>query len=262
MSFFPSRSVAVEILGFGVHWYGLLYLTAFLIAWFLLPRLQRYRDLHLTKEDWADVLSWGVVGVIVGGRLGFVLFYEPEYFLSDPLRIFAVWEGGMASHGGFLGVTLALLHVTRRKHIPRWLLADILVVPVAIGLACGRLGNFINQELYGSVTTLPWGISIPGVDGLRHPTQIYAVLKDLFIALVCFLHLRRPTYVAGRTLGLFLMLYGILRFIVEYYRIQEYGLLPLPFYLSMGQLLTVPVFAIGAFIWIMRGRRPRQVAGS
>ena len=255
IDFFPSRAVAVDLFGFAVHWYGLLYLLAFLIGWVLLPRLQKYRGLNLSKETWADLLSWGVIGVIVGGRLGFVFFYEPEYFLQYPWKIFAVWEGGMASHGGFIGVTLALWHVLRRKRLPFLAIGDIVVVAVAIGLACGRFGNFINQELYGTVTQLPWGIEIPGVEGLRHPTPLYAMIKDLFIALVCYLHLRRPGSIHGRTTALFLMLYGVLRFLVEYVRVQEYPLVPVPFFLSMGQVLTIPIFLIGAWLWVYSGRR-------
>src|SRR5262245_54348329 len=108
ISFFPSREVALSIGSFSLHWYGLLYFAAFVVAWYLLPRLQKYRGLNLSSDEWSSILSWAVVGVIVGGRLGFVLFYEPSYYLSHPLEIFAVWKGGMASHGGFIGVALAM----------------------------------------------------------------------------------------------------------------------------------------------------------
>ena len=249
LQLFPSRAVAIDILGFGIHWYGLLYLAAFMLAWVLLPRLQRYRNLDLTSEEWADLLSWGVIGVVVGGRLGFVLFYEPSYFLDSPLRVFAVWEGGMSSHGGFLGVTLSLLWIVRKKGLPVLALADVIVVPVALGLMLGRLGNFINQELYGTVTSLPWGISIPGVEGLRHPTQLYAMLKDLVIAFACFAHLSLPGSTRGRTAAIFLILYGVLRFLLEYLRIQEYPLLPLPLFFSRGQLLTLPIVVVGVPLW-------------
>lgn len=259
MSLFPTRTVALEILGFSIHWYGILYLAAFLLAWYLLPRLQTYRGLRLSKDEWADILSWAVIGVIVGGRLGFVLFYAPQYFLREPLKIFAVWEGGMASHGGFLGVTLALLWILRKKNLPILAIGDTVVVPAALGLVCGRLGNFINQELYGTVTQLPWGMYIPGVEGLRHPTALYAMAKDLLIAGACFWHLRwssargdRP----GRTLGFFFMLYGVLRFLIEYVRVQDYALLPLPFFFSRGQLLTIPIIAAGVWLWVVA--KPRR----
>lgn len=247
IDFFPSRVIAVEILGFNVHWYGLLYFAGFVIAWVLLPRLQRERELSLSSDEWSRLISWIVVGVIVGGRLGYVLFYDPWYYLSNPLEIFAVWKGGMASHGGFIGVTLAMLWALRKNKHQIFAIADVLVIPVAIGLALGRVGNFINQELYGTVTTLPWGITIPSEETLRHPTQIYAVIKDLFIALVCYLHLKRRPFIAGRTLALFLMLYGVLRFLVEFVRDQQgvyvWGVL------SEGQLLTIPVFIAGVILW-------------
>ena len=180
--------------------------------------------------------------------MGYVLLYEPMYFLLHPLDIFAVWKGGMSSHGGFIGVTLAMWWAASRQRVPIWKLADIVVVPIAIGLSFGRLGNFINYELYGTVTVLPWGIAIPGVDGLRHPTQIYSLIKDILIAGVCFYYLTRfKPVIQGRTFALFLMMYGALRFLTEFVRAQQY-----PFFLglSMGQIYTIPVFLAGLILWI------------
>lgn len=250
ISLFPSRTVAVEFFGFPVRWYGLLYLAGFLLAWWLLPRLQRYRDLALVREEWERILGFSVLGVILGGRLGFVFFYEPMYFLAHPARIFAVWEGGMASHGGFLGVILALAIALRHRMCDFLKLADLAVIPAALGFAIGRMGNLINQELYGVATTLPWGIAIPGVDGLRHPTPLYDALYNVLIAAMCFLHLTRPRPVAGRTCALFLMLYAVFRFLIEFLRVQEYALLDLGIVvMTRGQALTVPVFIAGVFLW-------------
>ena len=249
--FFPSRTVALELFGFLVHWYGILYLVAFLLALLILPRLQRFRDLSLDSEAWGSLVSAAVVGVIVGGRLGYVLFYEPAYFLIHPGKILAVWEGGMSSHGGFVGVAIALFVAAWKKKTPMRELADVIVVPAALGLAFGRVGNFINQELYGSVTSLPWGMAIPGVEGLRHPTQIYALLKDLFIAGVCYWYLRsvRPVR-PGRTLALFLMLYSVLRYFLEYLRVQQYPLIDTGvLLLTRGQLLTLPLLLVGILLW-------------
>ncbi len=247
ISFFPSRMVAVEVFGFGVHWYGLLYFAGFLIGWFLLPRIQKYRDLALTPDDWSQLLSATVLGVIVGGRLGYVLFYAPAYYLQHPLEIFAVWNGGMASHGGFIGVALACFSVLRKKswdHILR--IADLVVVPVAIGLGLGRIGNFINQELYGTVTTLPWGMSFPGAVGLRHPIQFYDFTAMIIIAIILFLSLIPRPYKSGRTLALFLMLYGIVRFLIEFIRDQA----GVPVHLfTEGQWLTIPVLLIGGLLY-------------
>lgn len=249
---FPSQSIAVTILDFPIYWYGILYLVAFGIAAVLLPRLQYLRRLKLSKSEWNDILTWGVVGVLVGGRLGYVLFYRFSDFLGNPLILLDVRSGGMASHGGFIGVAVALLWVLRKRSWNEKLsIGDIAMVPVAIGLACGRLGNFLNQELYGTVTTLSWGMPFDGVEGLRHPVQLYAIAKDLFLAAVCFAYLRRTasSFIPGRCLALFLMLYGALRFLVEFVRDQTgvtmWGVL------SEGQLLTIPVFFIGVGLWVL-----------
>lgn len=251
IDFFPSRQVFIQIGTFGIHWYGIMYFLAFVLAWWLLPRLQKFRNINLSQDEWSNLLSAVVVGVIVGGRLGYVLFYSPLYYLTHPLHIFAVWEGGMSSHGGFIGVTLAVLFALRHRKKDLLAIADIMVIPVAIGLAFGRMGNFINLELYGTPTSLPWGISIPGVPELRHPTQIYAVIKDLFIASMCFLHIKKKS-APGTTLALFLMLYGTLRFIVEFFREQNGQFF---MGLSEGQWLTIPLFIIGVFLWLNLGRR-------
>jgi phosphatidylglycerol:prolipoprotein diacylglycerol transferase len=232
-----------------------MYLLGFLLAFVLLPRLQQLRGLKLTRDDWASLISWGVLGVIIGGRLGYVLLYEPMYFAADPSEIIAVWRGGMSSHGGFIGVTLVLFLWSYWHKVDLRKLADIIVIPAAIGLAIGRIGNFINQELYGTVTTIPWAIEIPGVIGLRHPVQLYAMLNNLLIAGLCFLHLRSVTPVhPGRTAALFLILYGIMRFLLEYLRAQEYPLINLGILLSRGQLYSLPLILAGVLLWLWLGR--------
>lgn len=264
---FPSRIVALALGPLSIHWYGILYLLGFLIGIWLLPKLLKYRDISLHEKQKESLLLHVFLGVLAGGRLGYVLFYGGTFFLQHPLEIFAVWHGGMSSHGGFLGVALALALFTRRHRIFLLALTDVLIVPIAIGLALGRLGNLINGELYGTVTTLPWGMYFSGVEGLRHPTQIYAMVKDLFIASVCFLHLKRsspPTPLlpqergetcSGQTTALFLILYAVLRFIVEMFRDQPYGYSEiLGFEFSRGQLLTIPLFLTGVVIWFWRSR--------
>ncbi len=258
IDFFPARNVAVEVGGFPIYWYGILYLLAFVAAAVLLPRLQHLRKLRLSKGEWSDILTWAVVGVLVGGRFGYVLFYRFSDFLGNPFVLFDVRSGGMASHGGFIGVALALLWVMRKRAWDQKLsIADVAMVPVAIGLAFGRFGNFLNQELYGTVTTVPWGMHFDGVQGLRHPTQFYAMAKDVCIAAACFAYMRSTSerFIAGRTVALFLMLYGVLRFTVEIFRdqtgITTYG--PL----SEGQLLTIPVFVAGVAMWYSTARRSR-----
>jgi len=255
VEFFPSRAVALQIGGFAVHWYGIMYLLAFLLAYAMIPRLQRFRGIALSVDDWSAIVSWGVLGVLIGGRLGFVLLYEPSYFLAHPLEIPAVWHGGMSSHGGFIGILLALWWAAKRHGVPFLALLDLIVVPAAIGLALGRIGNFINQELYGISTALPWGIAIPGVEGLRHPTQIYAVFKDLCIAALCFAALWRDKN-AGSAVAVFCVFYSVLRFLLEFLRIQPYPLVPLGIVsLSRGQLFSVPLLLFGIVLWWLLQRR-------
>lgn len=252
IAFFPSRTVAIELFGFGIHWYGLLYFAAFVLAWFLVPRLQKYRGLSLSADQWSSLISAAVIGVIVGGRLGYVFFYAPSYYLENPLQIFAVWNGGMASHGGFIGVAIAMLFVLRKKSWDDILrIADVIVIPVAIGLGLGRIGNFINQELYGTVTTLPWGMSFPGAEGLRHPIQLYDFAAMMLLAGALFLFLRSSVK-PGRTLALFLILYSIVRMLIECIRDQA----GVPVYiLTEGQWLTIPILIAGVILFV--GKRNR-----
>lgn len=256
---FPSRAVALSLLGFEIHWYGLLYLAGFLIAGWLLPRLQKYRHLDLPRDAWFTLLFWSLLGVMIGGRLGYVLFYKPQYFFSHPAQIVAVWQGGMAFHGGLIGVILVLFFWSRANKISLLVLGDIVIVPVAIGLALGRFGNFINQELYGTITSLPWGMSFPGAEGLRHPIQLYAVGKDLLIAAVCFWHLRITKDNLRRwgcTGAAFLILYGVARFLLEYIREQQYPLTEIAgIALTRGQLLTLPLLITGLTICVVNRLR-------
>lgn len=248
IAFLPSRRVALEIFGFSIHWYGLLYLLGFLLAFYLLPRLQRHRKLELSSDEWSHILSAAILGVLLGGRLGYVFFYAPE-LLKTPLEILKVWHGGMSSHGGFIGVSIALWWALRGKNLSLLAIADVVVVPIALGLALGRVGNFINLELYGIVTDVPWAMAFPGAEGLRHPLQLYGVGKDLLIAILCFAHLKH-TSVPGKTFALFLMTYGVLRFLLEYLRQQYYAPLLLgSLEISRGQLLTVPLFLSGLLLW-------------
>ncbi len=256
----PSRTVAVALGPLSIHWYGILYLLGFLIGIQLLPRLLCFRSISLSEKQRESLLLHVFLGVLLGGRLGYVLFYGLAFYALHPAQIFAVWQGGMSSHGGFIGVALMLLRFARRNRISLLSLTDILMVPVAIGLSLGRLGNLINGELYGTLTTLPWGMHFLGVEGLRHPTQVYAMFKDVLIALVCFMHLRRSSAQqadvdahSGSTTALFLMMYAILRFIVETFRDQPSGYsMILGFSLSRGQLLTIPLFVLGIGIWFWR----------
>ncbi len=257
---FPSRTVALVVFDVSIYWYGILYVMAFWIAWYLLPRLQRYRRLALSREQWTYLAAWGAAGVIIGGRIGYALFYEPSYFISHPLDIFMLRQGGMSSHGGFLGVLFTLWYASRRLGVSLLAVTDVVVVPAAIGLALGRLGNFINQELYGTLTTMPWGISVPEVEGQRHSAQLYAFAKDCLIAFIGWAHVRHAAQqrIPGSTTAIFLIVYSLLRLAVEFVRVQEW---PLVFGLSRGQLYTIPLFMAGVVLWIKVSRRATEATG-
>ena len=241
--------VAFEIGPLTIRWYGLMYLIGF--ALFLVLGKLRARETWrgMSSQDVDDLLFYGMIGVIVGGRLGHVIFYGPlSYYLSHPLEIFAVWKGGMASHGGILGVITAMWWFARTRGKSFLTVADFLVPLVPLGLAAGRIGNFINGELWGRVAdpALPWAMVFPQADRLpRHPSQLYQfALEGLLLFAILWIYSRRPRPVG--TVGfLFLIGYGVLRIIGEVFREPEalYGAMPLG--LSAGQWLSVPMVLIG-----------------
>ena len=239
--------VAIAIGPLAIRWYGLMYLLAF--AAFLLLGKHRAKtrpDLGWTSEQMDDVLFYGVLGVILGGRLGYVIFYKSGYYLSHPLEIFFVWQGGMSFHGGFLGVLLAMVLFARKSGKPWLALMDFVAPLVPPGLAAGRLGNFINGELVGRVTDVPWAMVFPQVDRLpRHPSQLYNFALEglaLFVLLWWFSAKPRPR---GAVSAMFLIGYGAFRFIEEFSREPDDFLGLLAFGLSMGQWLSAPMIVAG-----------------
>jgi phosphatidylglycerol:prolipoprotein diacylglycerol transferase len=249
--------VAIAIGPLAIRWYGLMYLIAFLGTYVLGRwRIARGQGGGATLALLDDLQFFGVLGVILGGRLGYVLFYKPAYYLSHPLEIFAVWQGGMAFHGGFLGVLLAMLWVARRHQL-RWLAVTDFIAPlVPIGLAAGRLGNYLNGELWGRVTDVPWGMLFahPAAGALpRHPSQLYQMgLEGFTLFALLWWHARRPRPL-GELSALFLIGYGSLRFIAEWFREPDdfLGLLSLGW--SMGQWLSLPMIVAG--VWMLRWSR-------
>ena len=249
---FPNFDpVAVRLGPLAIHWYGLMYLTAFASAWLL----GRWRISHgktrLTLKDLEDIIFYGVLGVIVGGRLGYVVFYKPIYYLSHPVEIFYLWEGGMSFHGGLLGVLVMVTWIARSRKY-KWLEVSDFVAPlIPLGLAAGRLGNFINGELWGRPSTLAWAMVFPqSGDGIaRHPSQLYQLGLEgllLFALVWWFANKPRPT---GQVSAVFLMGYGFFRFIAEYAREPDDFLGLLTAGLSMGQWLSLPMIAAGAVLF-------------
>ena len=245
--------IALQIGPIAIRWYGLMYLIGFAAFFFLARRRSRTQPWHGANYQLVDdMLFYGVLGVILGGRLGYVLFYKPLHFLGNPVDIIKVWEGGMSFHGGFLGVAVAAILVARKYNM-RWLaLTDFIAPMIPIGLGMGRIGNFINAELYGRVTDVAWGMvfRVHGAgDKPRHPSQLYQAALEgvlLFVVLWLFSSKQRPM---GAVSGIFLIGYGACRFFVEYFREPDdfLGLLSLGF--TMGQWLSLPMLAAG--IWMV-----------
>lgn len=259
--------VAFSIGPLAVRWYGLMYLVGF-ITFLVLGKI-RARDewRGMSKADVEELLFYGVIGVIVGGRLGHVFFYEPYLVWTDPLQVFAIWKGGMASHGGIIGVAIAMWLFVRARTKAFLTVADFVVPLVPLGLAAGRLGNFINGELWGRVAepnTWPWAMvfSDPRAGGLpRHPSQLYqAVLEGVLLFVLLWL-LSRKQRAPGVIGAGFLIGYGVLRIVVEFFREPEslYGYMPLG--LSAGQWLSVPMVALGVGLMVYFVRKlPTPVA--
>jgi phosphatidylglycerol:prolipoprotein diacylglycerol transferase len=260
--------IAFSLGPLSIRWYGLMYLLGF--ALFLLLGRLRSRDAwrDMSAQDVDDLLFYGMIGVIVGGRLGHVIFYGPlSYYLANPLEIFAVWKGGMASHGGILGVIVAMWWFARSRGKSFLRVTDFVVPLVPLGLGAGRIGNFINGELWGRVAdpSLPWAMIFPQAgDRLpRHPSQLYQfALEGVLLFAILWLYSRKPR-AAGTVGSLFLIAYGVLRIIGEFFREPEalYGAMPLGF--SAGQWLSVPMVLIGVVCFVvLRRRGPVAVAAA
>lgn len=242
-----------------VRWYGLMYLVAF-IQFIVLGRYQiRQRPGFITTEQLDDLLFYGMIGVILGGRLGQVFFYEPGYYFSHPLEIVAVWKGGMSFHGGFLGVVLAL-GLWSRKHQLAWLdVIDFVAPLVPLGLAAGRIGNFINGELWGRITDpgLPWAMIFPQAGDMqpRHPSQLYHVgLEGLALFFILWIYARQPRP-RGALTGAGLLGYGVFRFITEFFREPDHGIFGQSYVVSMGQWLSLPMILVGLLLIFLAYRK-------
>ncbi len=230
-----------------VRWYGLMYLLGFVAAFFIISRLAPRRNLALDQDAVSDLLFYIVLGVILGGRFGYVLFYNFSYFIEHPLQVFAVWQGGMSFHGGLAGVVIATLIYSRRHAIAILPLADILAIAATIGLGLGRIGNFINGELWGRVTTLPWGVVFPAAGPQpRHPSQLYeAMLEGPIIFLLLYWLFSRKVR-SGMVFFFFLIFYGSGRFIIEFFREPDQQIGFLWGGATMGQILCLAMILLGS----------------
>jgi phosphatidylglycerol---prolipoprotein diacylglyceryl transferase len=263
--------IAVQIGPLAVHWYGISYLVAFGLVMLLANfRLKHEPYASITgpsawsRKDIEDMLFYGVLGTIIGGRLGFCLFYKPVYYLHNPLEIFAVWQGGMSFHGGMIGVAVSQWYYARSRHKPFWQHMDFVAPCIPLGLASGRVGNFINGELWGrpADASLPWAMVFPQSGSMipRHPSQIYQFLMEgVLLFIILWLYARKERK-PGQVTALFVLGYGAFRFIAEYFREPDAYLGLLTFGMSMGQWLCVPMILGGAVMWAWFATRPEPVA--
>jgi phosphatidylglycerol---prolipoprotein diacylglyceryl transferase len=254
--------VALHLGPLAIHWYGLTYLAAFGLFLFLGARRVRqpqYASTGWVRRDVEDLLFFGVMGVVLGGRLGYVLFYKPAFYLQHPLDILAVWQGGMSFHGGLLGVMTAMAVFAWSRKRPFLQVMDVIAPCVPTGLACGRIGNFINGELWGrqADASLPWAMIFPqsGLEIPRHPSQLYQfALEGLLLFVLLWVYARKPRAL-GQVSAAFLTGYGVFRFIAEYFREPDAYLGLLALGMSMGQWLCVPMILGGAVMWVWCGQR-------
>lgn len=250
--------VAIAIGPLKIHWYGLTYLVGFLAGWWLGRLRTRKPWSPINEEQVGDLLFYLALGVILGGRFGYVVFYNFDTFLADPLWLFRVWEGGMSFHGGLLGVMLAMWWYGRKVDAGFWKIADFVAPLVPVGLGAGRIGNFINGELWGKPTDVSWGMVFPTApDALaRHPSQLYQFALEgvaLFVILWWFSARPRPRMAVS---GMFLIFYGVFRFLVEFVREPDPQLGYLAFdWLTMGQVLSTPMIVAGAALMFIAYRR-------
>lgn len=252
---FPNINPVIVSLGpLSVRWYGMMYLLGFIAAYVLAKK--RLRHTPWDREQLSDLLFWGFVGVIIGGRLGYVFFYQWELFLNDPTYLFKIWTGGMSFHGGLLGVIAAMFWQARKLNSSFLAVADFIAPLVPIGLGAGRIGNFLNAELWGRTTDVPWAIIFPGAGpDPRHPSQLYEFALEgvvLFVILWLYSAKPRPTGAVG---GLFLAGYGTFRFIVEYFREPDAHIGLYQIGLSQGQLLCIPMIVVGIVLMIVAYKR-------
>lgn len=238
--------VLLSIGPFEIRYYGIIFLIGFVMAYFLIIYLAKQRKIELEKDDVADFILYLLVGVIIGSRLFYILFYNLKFYLANPLKIFALWMGGLSFHGGLVGAIIAGYIFCKKKNINFYELADIVVIPLALGLGLGRIGNFLNGELVGRITNVPWAVKFKDYDGFRHPSQLYESLKNFFMFFVLWF-VKDKGLKKGFLFWLFVMMYSVLRFFIEFFRAPDPQLGFIILGLTMGQLLNIAMFSVGVY---------------
>lgn len=265
-----NSEVAFSIFGFPIRWYALSYLAGIFLGYWYLLKLIAQPGAPMARRHADDIIFYAMLGIILGGRLGYVLFYNLQSYLADPVTIFRLWDGGMSLHGGVIGVLIGIWYVTRKEKLSFLRFCDYIACVIPFGLFLGRMANFVNGELWGRTTTVPWAIIFPdsGTFEPRHPSQLYEAGLEgvVMMAILSFLFWRtQARYKPGLLFGASALIYGFSRFIIEFVREPDVQLGTLSWGLTMGQTLTLPMIVIG--VWLVataNGRRQRiePVAGS
>jgi len=245
--------VAFQIISFEIRWYSLAYILGITIGWILCKKIF-IKNLDINQK-FDDYITYLIIGIIIGGRLGYVLFYNFHYYINNIVDIFKIWQGGMSFHGGLLGIIFASILFSKKNNQDLFVYTDLVSLVAPIGIFFGRLANFINSELYGKVTEVPWSVTFVRVDNLsRHPSQLYEAIFEGIILFILLLHFRRKNFLAkpGLISGLFLIFYSIFRFCIEFFRVPDQQIGYLIFNLSTGQIISLVFIMIGTIVFYLK----------
>ena len=245
--------VAFQIISFEIRWYSLAYILGIIIGWILCKKIF-IKNLDINQK-FDDYITYLIIGIIIGGRLGYVLFYNFSYYINNILDIFKIWQGGMSFHGGLLGIIVASILFAKKNNQDLFVYTDLVSLVAPIGIFFGRLANFINSELYGKVTEVPWAVTFVQVDNLsRHPSQLYEAIFEGIILFILLLYFRSKNFLAkpGLISGLFLIFYSVFRFCIEFFRVPDEQIGYLIFNLSMGQIISLVFIMIGTIVFYLK----------
>ena len=245
--------VAFQIMSFEIRWYSLAYILGIIIGWILCKKIF-IKDLDINQR-FDDFISYLIIGIIIGGRLGYVLFYNFNYYINNIVDIFKIWQGGMSFHGGLLGIIVASILFAKKNNQDTFIYTDLVSLVAPVGIFFGRFANFINSELYGKVTEVPWAVTFVQVDNLsRHPSQLYEAIFEGIILFILLLYFRNKNFLAkpGLISGLFLIFYSVFRFCVEFFRVPDEQIGYLIFNLSMGKIISLVFIMIGTIIFYLK----------
>ena len=245
--------VAFQIMSFEIRWYSLAYILGILIGWILCKKIF-IKNLDINQK-FDDYITYIIIGIIIGGRVGYVVFYNFNYYINNIFDIFKIWQGGMSFHGGLLGIIVASILFAKKNNQDAFVYTDLVSLVAPIGIFFGRLANFINSELYGKVTEVPWAVTFVQVDNLsRHPSQLYEAFFEGIILFILLLYFRNKNFLAkpGLISGLFLIFYSVFRFCIEFFRVPDEQIGYLIFNLSMGQIISLVFIMIGTIVFYLK----------